>query len=457
MRTTADHPDEPLAPPPPPSAHGRDDVRSRRRTPWLQIVLAAVVVGAAVYFGGHWLLYDRFRVYTEDAMIDTDQVFVTAKVSERVARVLVDENQYVKRGQLLVLLDDANERAALDLAQRNLTALRETATAAQHATSLESELEDAQVKEQSGGAEAARKSVTLARSQAEASLRGIAVAEAQVTSARAQLTAAQAAVPGALEALRKAQLDRDRNVDLEKQGYVAQSAVDAAVAAVSAAQSTYDAAVAQRTAAQSAVDTAVATLAQQRANVAAAQNSTSASAAQVPIAEAKIAEVAAPSRIVDKQDTANAAASQAEAMAAQVRMAQIALDATRIVAPVDGWVAARNAEEGETLTIGQQIVTLSPAKRVYVTANYKETQLDRIKAGMPVEIAVDACGGARVRGRVVGFAPIAQNALSTMPTLTAPTNFVKVAQRVGVRISLPRSSTCVFRPGTAVETAVVTH
>jgi membrane fusion protein (multidrug efflux system) len=456
MRTTTDRPEDSLAGPPPPPLG--DEMETRRRFPWLQIAFAALAVGAAVYFTGHWLLYDRYRVYTEDAMIDTDQVYVTAKVSERVDRVLVDENQFVRRGQLLVVLDDANERAALDLAQQNLVALRATTNAARHATSLEAELESAQVREQTGGADAARKSVSLAQSQADAAMRGIAVAEAQVTSARAQLTAAEAAVPGAQEALHKAQTDRDRQAALEKQGYVATSALDTAVAALSAAQSAYDAAVAQRTAARSAVDTAIATLAQQRANVAAAQRGTSASAAQVPIADAKISEVAAPSRIVNKQDAADAAGSQADAMAAQVRLAQLALAATRVVAPVDGWVAARNAEEGQTLTIGQQIVTLSPANRIYVTANYKETQLDRIRPGMPVEISVDACGGAKVRGKVIGFAPIAQNALSTLPTLTAPTNFVKVAQRVGVRIALPPSGgSCVFRPGTAVETAVVTH
>ena len=134
MRTTTDRPEDSLAGPPPPPLGG--GLVARRRTPWLQIALAALAVGAAVYFGGHWLLYDRFRVYTDDAMIDTDPVFVTAKVSERVARVLVDENQFVRRGQLLVVLDDANERAALDLAQQNLVALRETTNAARHATSL---------------------------------------------------------------------------------------------------------------------------------------------------------------------------------------------------------------------------------------------------------------------------------------------------------------------------------
>jgi membrane fusion protein (multidrug efflux system) len=129
---------------------------------------------------------------------------------------------------------------------------------------------------------------------------------------------------------------------------------------------------------------------------------------------------------------------------------------SRILAPVDGWVSARNAEEGQSLTAGQAIVTISPANRIYVTANYKETQINRIRPGMPVDISIDACGGAKVRGTVIGFAPVAQNALSSLPTLSAPTNFVKVTQRVPVRISLPaRAGSCVFRPGTAVETSVL--
>jgi membrane fusion protein (multidrug efflux system) len=108
------------------------------------------------------------------------------------------------------------------------------------------------------------------------------------------------------------------------------------------------------------------------------------------------------------------------------------------------------------VTAGQAVVTISPAHRIYVTANYKETQIHRIRPGMPVDIAVDACGGAKVRGTVVGFAPVAQNALSSLPSLSAPTNFVKVTQRVPIRIALPPpSASCVFRPGTAVETSVI--
>ncbi|MEA2689486.1 MAG: rane fusion protein multidrug efflux system, partial [Candidatus Eremiobacteraeota bacterium] len=256
--------------------------------------------------------------------------------------------------------------------------------------------------------------------------------------------------------LRKAQADRERFDALAREGYVAPATQEAAVATVAQARAAVDAAVAQSEAAAASVRMAQAALEQQRANATAATSGTSASAAQIPIAQAKTAAAAAPSRVANKRNTAAAAGSQADAMAAQVRIAQLALRDTRIVAPVDGWVSARNAEEGQTLNAGQAVVTISPANRIYVTANYKETQINRIRPGMPVEISVDACGGAKVRGTVVGFAPVAQNALSSMPSLSAPTNFVKVTQRVPVRIALPRATkTCVFRPGTAVETSIL--
>ena len=428
---------------------------SHRRNLWLRLA-AAVAVLVAAYFTGHWLLVDRHRVNTDDAMIDTDQVYVTSRVAERIARILVEQNQFVRRGQTLTILDDANERVALELARSNLRSLRASASAAGNAAMLESELQSAQVHQQAGGVDAARKSVQLARSQAGAALRGIEVAQAQVTAARSQLVAAQASVPAANEGLRKAQADYDRLATLAREGYVAATTIDSARAAVAQARAAAGAAAAQVEAARASVRTAEAALAQQRANVTAAMSGTAASAAQIPIAQAKTDEVAAPSRVANKRNAALAADSQADVMAAQVRIAELALRDTRITAPVDGWVSARNAADGQMLAPGQAVVTISPADRIYVTANYKETQIHRIRAGMPVDISVDACGGLKVRGSVVGFAPVAQNALSSLPSLSAPTNFVKVAQRVPIRIALPRTTgNCVFRPGTAVETSVI--
>jgi membrane fusion protein (multidrug efflux system) len=429
---------------------------SAPRPPWLRIAAAAAVAAVALYFAGHWLFYDRHRVYTDDAMVDTNQVFVTSKVAERVARVIVDENQFVRRGQTLAVLDDANERAALDLAEQNLRSLRASANAASDAASLEREVQSAQVQEQAGGVDAARKSAAFSHLQAAAAMGAVAVAQAQVASAQSQLSSALAAVPAAEQALRKAQADRNRFDALARDGYVAPATQETAVAAVAQARATLDAAVAQSGAARASVRMARAALEQQRANASAATSGTSASLAQIPIAQAKTDAAAAPSRVANKRNAAAAASSQADAMAAQVQLARLALRDTRIVAPVDGWVSARNAEDGQTLAAGQAVVTISPANRIYVTANYKETQINRIRPGMPVDISVDACGGARVRGTVAGFAPVAQNALSSLPALSAPTNFVKVTQRVPVRIALPKSAgSCVFRPGTAVETAVI--
>jgi membrane fusion protein (multidrug efflux system) len=428
------------------------------RQNWLRNGIAVVAVIAAAYFIGHWLFYDRFRISTDDALIDTDQVLVTSKITERVDHILVDENQPVHRGQLLATLDDANERAALAVAQRNYASLQAAAVAARQAAALEGELQTAQVHEQRGGLVAAHMGVALAQSQATAAGRAIAVAQAQLESARSQVVSSDAAIPAAHEAWVKALADRDRNVALAREGYVSASALETAVAAVASTRAAYDQAVAQAAAARSAARTAEANLVQQRANATAATTGTAAAGAQVPIAAGKLDEMAAPARVPNKIAAAESAQAQADSMASQVEMARLNLASTRIVSPVDGWVAARNAQDGQTVSPGQAVVTVSPSNRIFVTANYKETQLARIKAGMPVDISVDACGGAKFRGTVIGFSPVALNALSTLPALTSPTNFVKVAQRVAVRISLPRDAgSCVFRPGTAVETSVLTR
>jgi membrane fusion protein (multidrug efflux system) len=426
------------------------------RRQWLRNGIVVAVVLVALYFAGHWLFYDRFRIFTDDALIDTDQVIVTSKITERVERVLVDENQRVHRGQVLAILDDANERAALAVARRNLLSQQAAATAARQAALLEGQLQSAQVREERGGITAAQMAVSLSRSQAAAADRAIAVADAQLQSARAQLVSSNAVVPAAREALVKAVADRDRDAALLKEGYVSTSAMETAVTAVASARAAYDQAVAQAAAAQSAVRTAQANELQQRATATAATTGTLAASAQLPIAAGKLDEMAAPARVPDKVAAADSAQALADAMAAQAQMAQLNLDSTRIVAPVDGWVAARDAQEGQTVAPGQAVVTISPADRIFVTANYKETQLSRIHAGMTAEIAVDACGGEKFRGTVIGFSPVALNALSTLPALSSPTNFVKVAQRVAVRISLPHDAgSCVFRPGTAVETSVL--
>jgi membrane fusion protein (multidrug efflux system) len=435
---------------------GPERVPARTSIPWTRIALAAVAAVVVLYVGGHWLFYDRFRVTTDDAYVDTDQVMAMSRISERVTAVLVDANQAVHRGQPLVILDDTNARARLALARDTLRSLEASALAAARNADLEHELQSAQLHSGGSGVDAARRTADVADSQALAADRAVSVARAGVDSARSAVTVAEAAIPGARRALQQAENDRRRTEKLGRAGYVSASAVDAARTAVAQARSTYDAATANVGTARANVREAEAKLVQAEANANATRAASEAARAQVRIAEGKLEESAAPSRVGDKRALASAAFASASAAAAQVRLAQLDLDSTRIVAPVDGRVSARNVEAGQTVTPGQALITIAPAHRIFITANYKETQMAKIRLGSPVEITVDACRGQGFRGSVIGVNPVAQSALSTLPTLTAPTNFVKVPQRIPVRISLPAVKTCVFRPGMSVETAVLT-
>ena len=429
-----------------------------RRIGWLPLTAIVIALAAGLWFGARWYNHDRFRVTTDDAYIDTQQVMAMSRVSERVAEVLVDANQPVHRGQLLVRLDDVNERAKVDMAERNLSALRAAAVAAERAADLEGELQSAQVHTERGNVEAARLGADVAASQATASKTAIDVARSQVDAALAAQRVADAALPAAQRSMESAQRDRDRNHALAEQGYVSSQAVDASESAYAQARSAYDAAVASSASARVNVRTAQAQLAQISGTSTSEQRRAGALRAQIPVAQGKLQEMAAPSRVLDKRALADEAAANVAAGESQLRLAQIDLDATRIVAPVDGFVASRDVERGQTVAPGQALMTIAPAKRVFVTANYKETQMPRVRVGAPVEISVDACGGKTFSGRVVAIGPVAQSALSTLPTLTAPSNFVKVAQRIPVRISLPADSDgCTFRPGMSVETSVVTR
>lgn len=430
--------------------------KRRAGMPVVRIVLLAIAIVAACVWGVRWITHDRVRVMTDDAYIDTDLVMVMSRISERVDAVLVDQNTRVHMGQPLLLLDDAQERARLALAQSNLTSLNASAVAARRGTQLESELQSAQVRGNSGRVEAARRNLTVAQDQANAENRAVDVAQRNLDSARESVRAAEAEVPAALNSVQRAQSDEARDQALSRQGYVSAATLATAQNAAAQARSAYAVARSGVASAQVSVQAALAKLHQERENATVENASTAAAQAQIAIAESGLVESAASSRVPSKESQASSVEAQVGVMQAQVKLAELDEKATRITSPVDGWVSQRDVEVGQTVAPGQALVTISPANRIFVTANYKETQLSQIHQGQAVEITIDACRGGTFTGKVVGLAPVAQSALATLPTLTAPSNFVKVAQRVPVRISLPHASgNCVFRPGMSVETAVL--
>jgi membrane fusion protein (multidrug efflux system) len=389
-----------------------DDTRSGPRKRIIFAIVAVVVIVIAVVWGVPWLTYSLSHEGTDDAHVAADEVAVTSKIPERIDQILVDTNQPVRRGQLLIVLDNKDELAKLRQAQ----AQYDLAVANQRATTQQGQ----------GGVSQAGGEIANVQAQ-------VPVAQDAVSQASAQLRAAQAQVPAAQQAYDKAQADFARVDSLVKTGDVASQQLDA-VRAQSAG------AAAQLRAAEDQVNAAQATVAAAQGRVSAADAGVTAASGALTTAQGKLAQASDPS--------------QSEAAAAQLYLAKQSLNYTRIYSATDGYVGEKSAEVGQTIGAGMTLMTIVPHK-VYITANYKETQMGRMRVGQPTDIRVDAYKGVTFRGHVASINPASENTYALVPAQNASGNFVKVTQRIPVRIDVDDfRSDMPLRPGMSVETYV---
>jgi len=389
-----------------------DEPRSGPRKRIIFAVVAVVVIVIAVIWGVPWVTYSLSHEGTDDAHVAADEVAVTSKIPERINKILVDTNQPVRRGQLLIVLDNKDELAKLRAAQ----AQYDLAVANQRATTEQGQ----------GGVSQASGQISNAQAQ-------VPMAQAGVSQAEAQLHAAQAQVPAAQQAYDKAQADFSRVDSLVKTGDVAAQQLDA-VRAQSAG------AAAQLRGAQDQVNVAQANVLASQDRVAAADAGVSAASGGATTAEGKLAQASDPSQV--------------EAAGAQLYLAKQNLKYTSIYASTDGYVGEKNAEIGQTIGAGLTLMTIVPHK-VYITANYKETQMGKMRVGQPVDVRVDAYKGVTFHGHVASINPASENTYALVPAQNASGNFVKVTQRIPVRIDVDDSrSDLPLRPGMSVETYV---
>ncbi len=168
-------------------------------------------------------------------------------------------------------------------------------------------------------------------------------------------------------------------------------------------------------------------------------------------------EADSPYRVSASQAQAQAQFAQSGSLLAQVKTAQDKLSYTVIRSPIDGVVGEKNVEVAASVAPGQSLMTLVPNQGIYITANYKETQLGNVRVGQPVDIKVDAYKGIAFTGHVAAIAPASQNTFSLVPAQNATGNFVKVTQRIPVRIVVdnpPQDHP--LRVGMSVETSIAT-
>jgi membrane fusion protein (multidrug efflux system) len=378
-------------------------------------VIGTIVAIVLIVWGVKYFMYARLHQGTDDARVDADPVAITSKINERIDKILVSTDQEVKKGQLLVVLDQSVEQDQVRSAQ----AQYDLAVANQRTTSQQG---------QGGVAEAVANAANAAAD--------VPVAQAGVAQAQAQLSSAQAELPAAEAAYHRAEADYNRTVSLVRTGDVARQQLDAQRAALASAS-------AQLRGAQDQVSVA-------QANLDAAQQKIG--AAQAQVAAARGGETTAAGKLAQATDP-----SQVETAAAQLAIAKQNLSFTRIYSPVDGFVGEKSAEMGQTVSAGMTIMTVIPdgPGQIYITANYKETQLGDMKVGQPVDIHVDAYHGVTFHGHVISINPASQNTYALVPSQNATGNFVKVTQRIPVRISIDDMRPSMpLRPGMSVETYV---
>jgi membrane fusion protein, multidrug efflux system len=427
----------------------------KKRPPVAAVVAGAIVVIAILIFGIRYLAYATTHQTTDDARVDADTVTVTSKIQERVAQLLVDTNQPVRRGQVIIRLDDTDERAALRQAVAARDAQRAQARAAQENVSLTRAQVAAQATQGTGGIVAARNSVQNASAQYKSAQQQADAAKAAIAQAQAQLRVTQEQVPAAREALNRANADLARYSALVKTGDVASQTLDAQRATQAQAQSQYESSVDNVNAAQTAVAQAEARYTAAVAATTAAAASIGAQEGQLTTAQGRLLETNNPFRVPNTQAQADAARAQADSLQAQVQAAQDKLGYTVIRSPIDGYVGEKDVEIGTAVAIGQSLMSLVPSQGTYITANYKETQLGNVKVGQPVDIHVDAYKGTTFHGHVEAIAPASQNTFSLVPAQNATGNFVKVTQRIPVRILVDDApADKPLRVGMSVETSI---
>ena len=403
---------------------------ARRRGSPIKVAVALVLlllVAIAVYAA---YMHFRDRVSSDDANVDGHISAIAPKISGNVIEVAVIDNQTVKAGEVLVRIDPRDYQAAVDIAKAavsqaegQLRAARVTVPWINDTTESGNTVASAQLADSQTEVERAR----IAYDQANSS--DLAYAKANVASKQASSDRAQA--------------DLARMKPLVDKAEISQLQYDSYVAAAKVADSDLHAAQEKLASAQkdAAIRKAALDSALSHVNTAKAQVETT-------VANRKQVDV----RTAD----AGTAAAAVEAARARLEAAELMLGYTTITAPIDGTVTRKSVEVGQIVQPGQGLMTLIPLQDTWVTANFKETQLADVKPGQRAEIQVDMYGKS-VIGHVDSIAGATGSRMSLLPPENATGNFVKVVQRIPVKILVDRTDGLVLRPGMNVDVTIFTR
>jgi membrane fusion protein (multidrug efflux system) len=394
-------------------------------------ILVPIIVlglGAAVYFGVQWWLYSLSHVSTDDARVKGTLITVSSQVPGRLVTVAVEEGQRIKHGDLIAQIQQDDYQAQVVLREAALEAAQSQLASAEADLELAKTLAEGHIERSDAVLGASRsqlaeaeKAASLEDKRTKASLQE---KEAAVEEAKAQLAGAKAT-------LDKATADLARSKQLFQDGIIAAEQRDQAAAI-------HDQAAARYQSAQETLNKSLAILQLARAESNRVQlmlDSVRTQQRKVRESEAlKSLAVAERQRVPMKEEVVkNLRAKVKEAMA-QLELARIQLAETRITSPIDGVVSQTIADAGERVQPGQPIAIVNDPKDVWVEANIEETSIRKVQVGQPVEIDVDAYPARTFQGQISQIGAATRSEFAIIPAGSASAHFIKVTQRIPVRI-----------------------
>ncbi|HWP49389.1 MAG TPA: HlyD family secretion protein [Candidatus Limnocylindrales bacterium] len=370
------------------------------------LILVLLVIGVA--YGVKLYHFYLNHETTDNAQVEGRIITISPRTAGVVEKVLVDVNQRVKADQLLVQLNTRPLAIEVEQAKAAVEVIKAKLASARLSVPLEQNRTDAKI--------------TEARAQAEAMRKSLATAQAELTRIEKETLGYKAQ-------MEKAELDRRRLEQLHAKGVIPQQQLDAAISDYNVARSNYEASLASQRVAAAKIESLKNQIKQTEAQIVLAQTGHTETEMKGQEAKSLEAELA-----------------QAEA---NLDAALLRLSYTEIRAPVDGIIGKRSVEVGERVNVGQPLMALIPDE-VWIVANLKETQLEYVRVGQPVEFTVDAYPGKVFKGKVESISPATGAKFSLLPPDNATGNFTKVVQRVPVRITIEGDPEYPIRPGMSV-------
>jgi len=437
-----------------------ESVAEPKKTPLYRrpafMIAAVIIFLVGSIFGVRYWLYARSHETTDDAFIDAHITQVSPKVSGYVAKVYVESNQLVNKGDLLAEIDPRDYEAKLAQAKAALSAGEAKLKEARSSVDLTRANSRANVQQAAASVRQARAGVSASRAQAASDVARSSQAGATINTSRANLQQSRAQLTAAEAELDRARADVTRYQLLFEKDEVSRQRLDQAIAAARTAEAQVQAAHDRVGAATSQVGEMEAARAASLENARKSEAQIHGAQAQVQEAQGRLAEAnTAPQQVAVSEAQAQTAGASIEQLQAAVDQAELELSYTKIYAPDTGRVTHKSIEEGALIQTGQPLLAIVPGE-VWVTANFKENQIGRMQPGQAAEIIVDAYPDKVFKAHVDSIQAGTGARFSLLPAENATGNYVKVVQRVPVKIVFDEAPDPkhMLAPGMSVEPEV---